>query len=105
MNAAVCACRNNVGGKFFADILVSIIFRICGAISISRSESRFKYVLYILIARSGEDLLRVRLQTSNIVFGRGGSNLTDFNFAAPGDNLLQINKLQYETCSPTNHTN
>ncbi|GFE70719.1 iron uptake porin [Chroococcus sp. FPU101] len=44
---------------------------------------------------TGEDRLQVRLQTSNIVFARGGSNLTDFNFAAPGDNLLQINKLQY----------
>ncbi|PSF37102.1 S-layer protein [Aphanothece hegewaldii CCALA 016] len=44
---------------------------------------------------TGEDRLQVRLQTSNIVFARGGSNLTDFNFAAPGDNQLTINKLQY----------
>jgi hypothetical protein len=44
---------------------------------------------------TGEDRLRVRLQASNIVFARGGSNITDFNFAAGGNNQLQINQLQY----------
>jgi Carbohydrate-selective porin, OprB family/S-layer homology domain len=44
---------------------------------------------------TGKDRLRVRLQTSNIVFARGGSNLTDFNFAAGGNNQININKLQY----------
>lgn len=44
---------------------------------------------------TGKDLLRVRLQTGNIFFGRGGTNLTDFNFGALGDNQVFIDKAQY----------
>ncbi len=44
---------------------------------------------------SGEDNLRVRFQTANFAFARGGSNLTDFNFSAGGNNQVQLNKLQY----------
>lgn len=44
---------------------------------------------------SGEDLLKVRLQMGNFYFARGGSNLTDFNFSAGGENNTALNKVQY----------
>lgn len=44
---------------------------------------------------SGEDNLLIRFQTANFYFARAGSNLTDFNFSAGGDNQTSINKLQY----------
>jgi hypothetical protein len=45
---------------------------------------------------TGEDQLRVRIQTANYFLGRAGSNLTDFNFSVASDkNVPQINKLQY----------
>ncbi|WP_144051469.1 iron uptake porin [Geminocystis herdmanii] len=44
---------------------------------------------------SGEDLLKVRLQMGNFYFARGGSNLTDFNFSAGGENNTSLNKVQY----------
>ncbi|MGL5034333.1 MAG: iron uptake porin [Microcystaceae cyanobacterium] len=46
---------------------------------------------------TGNDQLRVRMQTENFTLARGGSNLTDFNFAFVGeqDNLPQMNKIQY----------
>jgi hypothetical protein len=45
---------------------------------------------------TGDDQLRVRLQTANFTLGRAGSDLTDFNFAAGGDpGNTQLSKLQY----------
>ncbi len=45
---------------------------------------------------SGEDNLLVRLQSGNFFLARGGSNLTDFNFAATEEQgNLNINKIQY----------
>ncbi|WP_373481221.1 iron uptake porin [Geminocystis sp.] len=44
---------------------------------------------------TGEDLLKVRLQMGNFYFARGGSNLTDFNFSAGGENNTALNKVQY----------
>ncbi len=44
---------------------------------------------------SGEDLLQIRFQTANFQFGRGGSNMTDFNFSADTNNDVTLNKLQY----------
>ncbi len=45
---------------------------------------------------TGEDQLRVRIQTANYFLGRAGSNLTDFNFSVASDkNIPQVNKLQY----------
>ncbi|AIE74048.1 MULTISPECIES: iron uptake porin [unclassified Synechocystis] len=45
---------------------------------------------------SGEDNLLVRLQSANFFLARGGSNLTDFNFAATEEQgNLNINKVQY----------
>ncbi|MEB3249387.1 MAG: iron uptake porin [Merismopediaceae bacterium] len=46
---------------------------------------------------TGQDQLRVRMQTENFTLARGGSNLTDFNFAFVGeqDNRPQMNKIQY----------
>jgi hypothetical protein len=44
---------------------------------------------------TGEDRLQVRLQAGNYIFARGGSNLTDLNFSASGENDIEINKLQY----------
>ncbi len=44
---------------------------------------------------SGKDLLKIRLQAGNFYFGRGGSNLTDFNFSGGEDNQVALNKLQY----------
>lgn len=44
---------------------------------------------------TGEDLLKIRLQMGNFYFARGGSNLTDFNFSAGGDNNSALNKVQY----------
>ncbi|MEB3308796.1 MAG: iron uptake porin [Snowella sp.] len=45
---------------------------------------------------TGDDLLRVRIQTANFYLARAGSNLTDFNFSVASDrNVPQINKLQY----------
>lgn len=44
---------------------------------------------------NGEDLLKVRLQMGNFYFARGGSNLTDFNFSAGGENNTALNKVQY----------
>ncbi len=44
---------------------------------------------------SGRDRLRVRFQTANFYFARAGSNLTDFNFSAGGNNQVRLNKLQY----------
>ncbi len=44
---------------------------------------------------SGEDLLKIRLQMGNFPFARGGSNLTDFNFSAGGENNTSLNKVQY----------
>ncbi|MBD2654374.1 carbohydrate porin [Synechocystis sp. FACHB-383] len=45
---------------------------------------------------SGEDNLLVRLQSGNFFLARGGSNLTDFNFAATEEQgNLNVNKVQY----------
>lgn len=44
---------------------------------------------------TSEDLLKIRLQMGNFPFARGGSNLTDFNFSAGGDNSMALNKVQY----------
>ena len=45
---------------------------------------------------TGEDQLRVRIQTANYFLARAGSNLTDFNFSVASDrNVPQVNKLQY----------
>jgi hypothetical protein len=44
---------------------------------------------------TGEDRLQIRLQSGNYIFGRAGSNLTDLNFSASGENDIDINKLQY----------
>jgi len=58
----------------------------------------YRYRANWVTSFTGKDQLQVRLQTGNFYFGRGGTNLTDFNFSAPGangDNNIQINKLQY----------
>ncbi|MBJ7900488.1 MAG: iron uptake porin [Cyanobacteria bacterium RI_101] len=45
---------------------------------------------------TGQDQLRVRIQTANFFLARGGSNLTDFNFTVASEPLTpQVNKLQY----------
>ncbi|MFM1842648.1 MAG: hypothetical protein RLZZ490_1384 [Cyanobacteriota bacterium] len=45
---------------------------------------------------TGEDQLRVRIQTANFFLARGGSNLTDFNFSVANEpHRPQINKLEY----------
>jgi hypothetical protein len=45
---------------------------------------------------NGSDNLLVRFQTGNFLYGRGGSNLTDFNFTAVGEpNRTRLDKLQY----------
>lgn len=44
---------------------------------------------------TGEDLLRIRLQTANFQFARGGSNLTDYNYSANTDNQVTANKVFY----------
>ena len=57
--------------------------------------SSYRYRANLDTSFNGKDNLRIRLQTGNFHFGRGGTNLTDFNFTAPGNNDLEVNKLQY----------
>ncbi len=44
---------------------------------------------------TGEDRLRLRLESSNFSFGRGGSNFTDFNFSGNTDGSVRIKKAEY----------
>ncbi|MGI0481788.1 iron uptake porin [Geminocystis sp. CENA526] len=57
--------------------------------------ANFRTRLDLNTSFTGEDLLKVRLQMGNFYFARAGSNLTDFNFSAGGENNTSLNKVQY----------
>jgi len=62
------------------------------------TQAAINYRLRLVFDTSfnGKDTLRVRLQSANFAFARGGTNLTDYNFSANTDNNVVINKLYYK---------
>ncbi|ELR97047.1 iron uptake porin [Gloeocapsa sp. PCC 73106] len=55
----------------------------------------YRLRLNFLTSFNGRDRLRVRLESSNFSFGRGGTNYTDYNFSANSDNQVRVRKAEY----------
>lgn len=55
----------------------------------------YRLRLNLLTSFNGRDRLRLRLESANYTFGRGGSNYTDFNFSANSDELVRLRKAEY----------
>ena len=56
---------------------------------------QYRARLNFLTSFNGRDRLRLRLESANFSFGRGGSNYTDYNFSANSDNLVRLRKAEY----------
>jgi len=55
----------------------------------------YRLRLSLLTSFTGEDQLRLRLQSANYTFARGGTNYTDYNFSADTEGSLILDKAEY----------
>ncbi|MBR8826297.1 MAG: carbohydrate porin [Gomphosphaeria aponina SAG 52.96 = DSM 107014] len=55
----------------------------------------YRLRLSLLTSFSGKDQLRLRLQSANYTFARGGTNYTDYNFSADTENSVILDKVEY----------